>query len=119
MMKERQRLVAAPLFAAVKSGSVSKLKSMIAAGARLTHYLNMIIRKRYCAAFRPKLISTFDSPDTRHVLGWTCLMVAAISGNVSCTRALLELGADPNLKDHFTDRDVCLTSLICGFMFIT
>jgi len=40
--------------------------------------------------------------NTRHTLGWTPLMVAAVNGNVNAVKVLLELGADPNLKEEFS-----------------
>ncbi|XP_021238806.1 caseinolytic peptidase B protein homolog isoform X2 [Numida meleagris] len=40
--------------------------------------------------------------NARHRLGWTALMVAAISRNSSVVKVLLAAGADPNLGDDFS-----------------
>lgn len=49
-----------------------------------------------------KMIKTerFDV-NMRHPLGWTLLHVAAINGKNDNVKALLELGADPNLGDEY------------------
>ena len=44
--------------------------------------------------------------DARHELGWCALHVAAINGDVDTARLLLQLGADPNARDLYTDRGV-------------
>ncbi|XP_061876298.1 mitochondrial disaggregase [Colius striatus] len=41
--------------------------------------------------------------NTRHRLGWTALMVAAISRNSSVVKMLLAANADPNLGDDFSN----------------
>ncbi|XP_069828009.1 mitochondrial disaggregase isoform X3 [Dendropsophus ebraccatus] len=49
-----------------------------------------------------RLLREKVDPNTRHKLGWTALMVAAISRNQSIVRSLLRAGADPNLGDEFS-----------------
>ncbi|KAM4702271.1 mitochondrial disaggregase [Discoglossus pictus] len=49
-----------------------------------------------------RLLSEKVDPNSRHKLGWTALMVAAIGRNQSIVRSLLRAGADPNLGDEFS-----------------
>ncbi|XP_072650568.1 mitochondrial disaggregase isoform X4 [Canis lupus baileyi] len=49
-----------------------------------------------------RLLSEGADVNARHRLGWTALMVAAISRNDSVVRILLAAGADPNLGDDFS-----------------
>ncbi|XP_050985962.1 caseinolytic peptidase B protein homolog [Labeo rohita] len=41
-------------------------------------------------------------PNSRHRLGWTALMVAAMNRQHNVVKVLLEAGADPNLGDDFS-----------------
>ncbi|KAG1944196.1 caseinolytic peptidase B protein homolog [Pimephales promelas] len=49
-----------------------------------------------------RLLSEGADPNTRHRLGWTALMVAAMNKQHNVVKVLLEAGADPNLGDDFT-----------------
>ncbi|KAM6447725.1 mitochondrial disaggregase [Liasis olivaceus] len=49
-----------------------------------------------------RLLQEGTSVNTRHKLGWTALMVAAINRNSSMVKLLLAGGADPNLGDEFS-----------------
>ncbi|XP_071989878.1 mitochondrial disaggregase isoform X2 [Engystomops pustulosus] len=49
-----------------------------------------------------RLLKEKVDPNTRHKLGWTALMVAAMGRNQSVVRSLLRAGADPNLGDDFS-----------------
>ncbi|KAJ6664830.1 hypothetical protein lerEdw1_005802 [Lerista edwardsae] len=49
-----------------------------------------------------RLLQEGASVNTRHKLGWTALMVAAINRNSSMVKHLLAAGADPNLGDDFS-----------------
>ena len=59
-----------------------------------------------------KKLNFWDKPSKsavlnyRHELGWTALMVAAINGQKSLLKTLLNAGADPNLGDKFCLRSV-------------
>lgn len=39
--------------------------------------------------------------NTRHSLGWTALMLAAVNNKYDMCKVLLEKGADPNLGDNY------------------
>ncbi|XP_041278377.1 caseinolytic peptidase B protein homolog [Onychostruthus taczanowskii] len=49
-----------------------------------------------------RLLEEGADVNTRHKLGWTALMVAAISRHSSVVKALLTANADPNLGDDFS-----------------
>ncbi|XP_015706148.1 caseinolytic peptidase B protein homolog [Coturnix japonica] len=49
-----------------------------------------------------RLLQAGIDVNTRHRLGWTALMVAAISRNPSVVKVLLAANADPNLGDDFS-----------------
>lgn len=49
-----------------------------------------------------RLLQEGASVNTRHKLGWTALMVAAINRNSSVVKHLLTAGADANLGDDFS-----------------
>lgn len=62
------------------------------------------------------LESTKLDVNTRHKLGWTALMVAAVNGKAETCKVLLKAGADPNLEDKYinstrTAKEVGLHSL--------
>ncbi|KAE8628306.1 hypothetical protein XENTR_v10007450 [Xenopus tropicalis] len=48
-----------------------------------------------------RLLAEKVDPNSRHRLGWTPLMVAAMGRNQSIVKSLLRAGADPNLGDEF------------------
>ncbi|XP_048016381.1 caseinolytic peptidase B protein homolog [Megalobrama amblycephala] len=48
-----------------------------------------------------RLLAEGTDPNTRHRLGWTALMVAAMNKQHNVVKVLLEAGADPNLGDDF------------------
>ncbi|XP_067221299.1 mitochondrial disaggregase-like isoform X1 [Chanodichthys erythropterus] len=48
-----------------------------------------------------RLLAEGTDPNTRHRLGWTALMVAAMNRQHNVVKVLLEAGADPNLGDDF------------------
>ncbi|XP_072547050.1 uncharacterized protein [Salminus brasiliensis] len=48
------------------------------------------------------LLAAGTDPNTRHRLGWTALMVAAMNRHHNVVKVLLESGADPNLGDEFS-----------------
>uniref|UniRef100_A0A8B9G611 ClpB homolog, mitochondrial AAA ATPase chaperonin n=1 Tax=Amazona collaria TaxID=241587 RepID=A0A8B9G611_9PSIT len=50
----------------------------------------------------PRLLLDGADVNARHRLGWTALMVAAISRNSSVVKVLLAANADPNLGDEFS-----------------
>ncbi|KAM5180995.1 mitochondrial disaggregase isoform 2-T2 [Mantella aurantiaca] len=50
-----------------------------------------------------RLLREKAEPNTRHKLGWTPLMVAAMAKNQSIVKSLLQAGADPNLGDEFAN----------------
>uniref|UniRef100_A0A671NRJ9 Uncharacterized protein n=1 Tax=Sinocyclocheilus anshuiensis TaxID=1608454 RepID=A0A671NRJ9_9TELE len=49
-----------------------------------------------------RLLAQGADPNTRHRLGWTALMVAAMNRQHNAVKVLLEAGADPNLGDDFS-----------------
>ena len=49
-----------------------------------------------------RLLSEGADVNARYKLGWTALMVAAISHNESVVQVLLAADADPNLRDDFS-----------------
>uniref|UniRef100_A0A8D0GP20 CLPB n=1 Tax=Sphenodon punctatus TaxID=8508 RepID=A0A8D0GP20_SPHPU len=49
-----------------------------------------------------RLLQEGTNVNARHKLGWTALMVAAISRNSSVVKVLLAAGADANLGDEFS-----------------
>lgn len=49
-----------------------------------------------------RLLAAGTDPNTRHRLGWTALMVAAMNRQHNVVKVLLESGADPNLGDEFS-----------------
>uniref|UniRef100_A0A8C2JU74 ClpB homolog, mitochondrial AAA ATPase chaperonin n=1 Tax=Cyprinus carpio TaxID=7962 RepID=A0A8C2JU74_CYPCA len=49
-----------------------------------------------------RLLAQGADPNTRHRLGWTPLMVAAMNRQHNVVKVLLEAGADPNLGDDFS-----------------
>lgn len=48
-----------------------------------------------------RLLAEGTDPNSRHRLGWTALMVAAMNRQHNVVKVLLEAGADPNLGDDF------------------
>ncbi|NWR22795.1 CLPB protein, partial [Pheucticus melanocephalus] len=50
-----------------------------------------------------RLLEEGTDVNARHKLGWTALMVAAISRHSSVVKALLTANADPNLGDDFSN----------------
>ena len=60
----------------VKSGNISKVRAALNAGA---------------------------DPNSRHLLGWGALHVAAVNGHREIVELLLKSGADPNLPDEYTN----------------
>ncbi|XP_066522537.1 mitochondrial disaggregase [Hoplias malabaricus] len=49
-----------------------------------------------------RLLAAGMDPNSRHRLGWTPLMVAAMNRHHNVVKVLLESGADPNLGDEFS-----------------
>ncbi|XP_026082910.1 caseinolytic peptidase B protein homolog [Carassius auratus] len=49
-----------------------------------------------------RLLAQGVDPNSRHRLGWTPLMVAAMNRQHNVVKVLLEAGADPNLGDDFS-----------------
>ncbi|XP_013411526.1 caseinolytic peptidase B protein homolog [Lingula anatina] len=41
--------------------------------------------------------------NTKHILGWTPLMVAAMNRKSDCVKLLLDAGADPNIGDEYSN----------------
>uniref|UniRef100_H9GDK9 Clp ATPase C-terminal domain-containing protein n=1 Tax=Anolis carolinensis TaxID=28377 RepID=H9GDK9_ANOCA len=56
----------------------------------------------FLSFFGFRLLKEGVSVNSRHKLGWTALMVAAINRNTSVVTLLLAAGADPNLGDEFS-----------------
>ncbi|XP_048349029.1 caseinolytic peptidase B protein homolog [Sphaerodactylus townsendi] len=54
------------------------------------------------SVFLSRLLQEGANVNSRHKLGWTALMVAAINRNASTVNLLLTAGADPNLGDEFS-----------------
>lgn len=50
-----------------------------------------------------RLLSGGSDPNIRHRLGWTALMVAAMNRQHNVVKVLLEMGADPNMGDDFSN----------------
>ncbi|OCT96237.1 hypothetical protein XELAEV_18013912mg [Xenopus laevis] len=50
-----------------------------------------------------RLLANNVDPNSRHQLGWTPLMVAAMGREQSIVKSLLRAGADPNLGDEFSN----------------
>ncbi|KAM4046780.1 mitochondrial disaggregase [Anomaloglossus baeobatrachus] len=84
-------LAAAALLAACDSGGDGDKGEQLVEAARTCN-----------ASDVERLLREKVDPNSRHKLGWTALMVAAIGRNHSVVKLLLGAGADPNLGDDFS-----------------
>ncbi|KAJ9589778.1 hypothetical protein L9F63_027964, partial [Diploptera punctata] len=66
-----------------------------------------------------KLAAEGINVNRRHRFGWTALHVAAVNGNVETVQTLLDAGADPNLRDEFTNVEIMakITHLDLAYVF--
>ncbi|XP_040282507.1 caseinolytic peptidase B protein homolog [Bufo bufo] len=84
-------LAAAALLAYCYSGGDTTKGEQLLEAARTSNFSDV-----------DRLLRQKVDPNSRHKLGWTALMVAAIGRNQSIVRSLLRAGADPNLGDDFS-----------------
>lgn len=82
------------LIVAARDGNLSKVKSLIDKGANVNAMFNAVAASMF-EGYNPK---NPGSADPKHILGMTALMVAAEEGYTDIAKALIDAGADVNMR---------------------